>query len=90
MVCLLSMQLDRPPVPAGGKSLVVLIGSSKNIWPRFISACGQDPGLLATANPLDTYVENSVNSATQTISEYVESLFSLQPDYLKWLRSLKT
>ena len=52
----------------GDRSLVVLIGNSKNIWPSFVAACHQDPGLLADTNPLDTYVERGVRHAVQTVS----------------------
>ena len=53
---------------AGNQSLVVLVGNSKNLWPNFVAACRQDPGLLDDMNPLDSYVEQGVRAAVQIVS----------------------
>lgn len=55
-------------MPAGNRSLVVLIGNSKNIWPSFVAACREEPGLIEDVNPLDTYIEQGVRCAVQTVS----------------------
>lgn len=52
----------------GNESLVVLIGNSKNIWPNFVAACCQEPGLIDESNPLDTYIERGVRSAAIAVS----------------------
>lgn len=51
---------------AGGDTLVVLVGNSKNLWPVFLEACQIDPSLLETADPLDTYIERSVQATLQS------------------------
>ena len=56
------------PLHAGNQTLVVLIGNSKNLWPAFIAACRQDTGMLTDADPLDTYIEQGVKCAVQTVS----------------------
>lgn len=55
------------PLHAGNQTLVVLIGNSKNLWPSFLAACCQETGLLTDADPLDTYVEQGIRCATQTV-----------------------
>lgn len=52
----------------GAQDLVVIVGNSKSLWPCFLKACRQDPELLAHADPLDTYVEDSVQSSIQPLT----------------------
>lgn len=50
----------------GGETLVILIANSNNMWPSFLQACKTDSSLLAVANPLDSYVERSIQSTMHT------------------------
>jgi methylmalonic aciduria homocystinuria type C protein len=51
------------PAPAGPTGLVVLVGNTVALWPRFRAAYASDPSLRASADPLDTYVERAVRAA---------------------------
>ncbi|DBB09978.1 TPA: hypothetical protein ACH3X3_001573 [Trebouxia sp. C0006] len=50
----------------GGETLVILIANSKNMWPFFLQACKTDSSLLAVVDPLDSFVEHSIQSAMHT------------------------
>ena len=52
---------------AGAQTLVLLIGNSKNLWPCFVEACKQDSNLLGAMNPLDCYIESSVQATVQSL-----------------------
>ena len=52
---------------AGGQTLVLLIGNSKNLWPCFVEACRQDSNLLGVMNPLDCYIKSSVQATVQSL-----------------------
>ncbi|KAL3159659.1 hypothetical protein ABBQ38_010067 [Trebouxia sp. C0009 RCD-2024] len=64
-----------PRGASGNQTLVVLIGNSKNLWPSFLAACCQETGLLTDADPLDTYVEQGIRCATQTVPGHECRLF---------------
>eukprot|EP00887_Chlorella_sp_A99_P006312 scaffold3.g6312.t1 len=52
-----------PQGKAGKEALVVLIANSKQIWEPFLSAAASDPHLLASSDPLDTYICRLVEAA---------------------------
>jgi methylmalonic aciduria homocystinuria type C protein len=43
--------------------LAVVIGNSRALWPRFLSALRGDPALLSAAHPLYLYTERSISRA---------------------------
>jgi methylmalonic aciduria homocystinuria type C protein len=47
----------------GGAALVVVVGNSRALWPRFVAACAADARLLAGADPLEAYLEAAVAAA---------------------------
>lgn len=50
---------------AGSQALTLLVGNTKHIWEPFLSACTEHPQLLDLADPLDAYVERSVEAVLQ-------------------------
>ncbi|KDD74147.1 hypothetical protein H632_c1532p0 [Helicosporidium sp. ATCC 50920] len=46
---------------AGPAALVLLVGNSRALWPRFLAACSAH--LLAQPDPLNSYVEEAVEAA---------------------------
>jgi hypothetical protein len=49
----------------GGNCLVVLVGNSRELWPKFCKAHDTDPGIADAEDPLDTYVAREVERAVQ-------------------------
>lgn len=45
--------------------MTLLVGNTKHIWEPFLAACLEHPQLLDVADPLDTYVERSVEAVLQ-------------------------
>ncbi|BDA44588.1 probable methylmalonic aciduria and homocystinuria type C protein [Coccomyxa sp. Obi] len=54
------------PIPSapGGRTLALLVGNNKNLWPHFLKAYNSDPSLQHSEDPLDTYVERCISAAT--------------------------
>lgn len=50
---------------AAGSSLVVLVGNSRELWPRFCDAHDADRAIADAKDPLDTYVAREVESAVR-------------------------
>lgn len=60
----------------GGRTLGILFGNSKVMWPKFLEACRNDPALLEAAHPLDGYVKRAVSGAAESVvGSRCDSLF---------------
>lgn len=49
-------------------AMALLIGNTKLLWPHFIKYMADNPSLIDTEQPLDTYIEHNIQSALNTIS----------------------
>jgi methylmalonic aciduria homocystinuria type C protein len=45
------------------QSLAILLGSTRALWPRFITALRAHPTLRSAANPIDSYIEDALRGA---------------------------
>ena len=52
---------------AGGNTLAVLVGNTKNLWDRFRTAYGKEASLQEDENPLDTYTQRCVQAAADSL-----------------------
>ncbi|KAJ3223580.1 hypothetical protein HDU78_011262 [Chytriomyces hyalinus] len=60
-----------PPLATFGRSrtLAVLVGNSRHLWPHFERHCAANPALVAaSADPLDDYVTQSVEDSVREVS----------------------
>jgi hypothetical protein len=43
------------------------VGNNKNLWRTFLDACSKDASLKESDDPLDTYVERSIEAAASSL-----------------------
>lgn len=48
----------------------ILVGNTRALWPIFLAARREDPGLLASPDPLDAYTERVISLAYPTARVY--------------------
>lgn len=60
------------------RSLAILLGNTRVLWPRFIAALRRDQTLQQTAHPIDAYIEEAVRSAIARMSVPSAPLDSLE------------
>jgi methylmalonic aciduria homocystinuria type C protein len=52
--------------------LAIVVGNSRALWPPFVSALGEDPSLLASAEPLERYTELTIGAAVRELGVRAE------------------
>ena len=52
---------------AGGNTLAVLVGNTKNLWDRFRAAYRKGSSLQEDENPLDSYTQHCVQAAADSL-----------------------
>lgn len=58
--------------PQGDRSLVVVVGASRGLWPAFSAALRSNRQLLERGDPLDSWVDREIRSAARAAGELVD------------------
>ncbi|MBK9036437.1 MAG: hypothetical protein IPL61_35190 [Myxococcales bacterium] len=62
------------------RALVVVIGNTAALWPRFAAALADDPDLAAAADPLDTYAAQVIGAAVAAATPDVATEVRYAPE----------
>ena len=66
---------NRLPTLGSKRSPVAVVGNTRAIWTSFLDGLRSDPGLVATGNPLDTWVEQRIHQVVEDISYNTHVVF---------------